>query len=888
MTSQDIYPAYTLAKIRKEPALLLDYIHPPSSHHDHQIATTDADVRLVSLLHHATPETTEVLDAAVRAEHEDTMTQLQEAESLLREHVATMFQARGQTWDDDEDLSTALEQICAWASLPSVSSVDKHPSTAHTQHTEELAELYMARACTQLLSEMEEAQHMATQAPDDPQKQLTALRRLARLADEAPQRGPDGSPFLARALASIVQARDDLFRGLISKYKLALRHALGSIHWPPPEYENPNQEHRDHAPFHLFGSASLSMAWADLCELQFVAASLQLCSPPTCIRAPASVSSVESIQAIPAKPGTDEYTPLWAVNVLMEPLLLRFRYHFDGARPTNRLDKPEWFLSHMISLLKVNSVLFEPALDPWSHGGDVAQLTRVRHDVSIESPLRERHIAVDAPSELLHAILHPLRLKIQASMPRLANDHALLAHNISQFITFDSELRDTYAPSITASQGQGAVYLADEVLENDAWFQAWLDGERTFTEERFNTLLQAPGAWALVQADTLDTEEEATTEESDVNAVVDTDTTTRCAATLMHMLTSITERYQPLHSLIRRCAFIIQVQRPLLRQFLDRLIRHLDAFETMSTAFSRALPGDIASLSSNANTDAVRGVNGVTRVAKALLSASYVKRQLEEWAESSLFLNMAHEVVSLDHSSPIYRLMFPKHGKEDMDSANLISLLQRGLQRGAEAAATFRPLSKSFKDETQDGYSLASDDVSGIWDEYLSKFDSVVTRSTHALERLTVSEVLELLKPYILRRWDKDEDQETSENEPFENSIPSKELVPALAKLTTLLHHIVQILPPMLLLPVYRHIATSLSNAVVERILMPNARISQQFTPMQAKRFRLDVEQGWLHVAKELLTHPKVAARLSSNIPTGLGRNPENAWRLLIDAAQQL
>lgn len=57
---------------------------------------------------------------------------------------------------------------------------------------------------------------------------------------------------------------------------------------------------------------------------------------------------------------------------------------------------------------------------------------------------------------------------------------------------------------------------------------------------------------------------------------------------------------------------------------------------------------------------------------------------------------------------------------------------------------------------------------------------------------------------------------------------------------------------------------------------------------MQAKRFRLDVEQGWLHVAKELLTHPKVAARLSSNIPTGLGRNPENAWRLLIDAAQQL
>lgn len=53
-------------------------------------------------------------------------------------------------------------------------------------------------------------------------------------------------------------------------------------------------------------------------------------------------------------------------------------------------------------------------------------------------------------------------------------------------------------------------------------------------------------------------------------------------------------------------------------------------------------------------------------------------------------------------------------------------------------------------------------------------------------------------------------------------------------------------------------------------------------------RFCLDVDQGWLHVVREIDNHPKVAARRSKNAPTGLGRNPELAWRLIIDASKEL
>jgi len=53
-------------------------------------------------------------------------------------------------------------------------------------------------------------------------------------------------------------------------------------------------------------------------------------------------------------------------------------------------------------------------------------------------------------------------------------------------------------------------------------------------------------------------------------------------------------------------------------------------------------------------------------------------------------------------------------------------------------------------------------------------------------------------------------------------------------------------------------------------------------------RFCLDVDQGWLHVVREIDNHPKLAARRSKKAPTGLGRNPELAWRLLIDASKEL
>ncbi|WFD22928.1 hypothetical protein MEQU1_001609 [Malassezia equina] len=877
--------AYTLAELQQQADRLREYLQPPSTVKSQHLAASDADLRLVSLLSGSLDgEPWSALDTAIQAEHNETISEIQHSETKLRDTISDTLARQGIMVGDDDDVTEALERLLA--QVPRPTSVDEATSKPATEETDELRAWRIARACTQLLAEAEDAKAQADQAEKDPMAPIAALKRLASLVNEAPLRVPS-SHELGRTMAILTDTRDQLLTTLETQYKAQLRTVLNDLHWPPPECQNPDKAHPHEKmdAYHLLGASDLERAWADLMELQLTAASLGLRPSPTCIHTPPTVSGIDEQQATPAAPGSDAYVSLLPVDVLMEPILLRFRYHFDSARPTNRLDKPEWFLTHILALVRMNAHLFEPAPDAWTRGGDIVELTRCRRGATPDAPMRQRSMAVDAPSELLHALLYPVRLKVQASMPRLVNERALLAHMIFQLITFDAELRDAYPPAVLVHGGLGAWSLADEVLSHDTWFQSWLDGERSFTESKFESVFEEPGAWSLVQADTMDGEDEELGEDPGAS---DSSTTTRCACTLMNVLAGVTERYQPLHLLEQKCAFIIQVQRPLLDQLLTRLTRHLDAFENMSTAFARTLPGEIASLSAGPGNDMVKGVNGVTRVAKALLSAEYIKQQLEEWSESSFFLHMAHELHHTDANSPLHRLMSPKSTGEQLDSASLLSLLHRGIQRGASAAASLRPLSLGANANADASLSSpTSVGEFGVWDQYIEKFGQVSARSAQALEKMTVAEVLDAMKPYVLRPWNRDPEVTGDEDEATA-SIPSPELVPALAKLTTLLQHLVQVLPPPLLLPTYRHIAASLSNAVVERILMPNARITQRFTQAQAERFRQDVEQGWLHVARELVDHPKIAARQRNNMPTGLGRHPETAWRLLVDAMQQL
>lgn len=102
-----------------------------------------------------------------------------------------------------------------------------------------------------------------------------------------------------------------------------------------------------------------------------------------------------------------------------------------------------------------------------------------------------------------------------------------------------------------------------------------------------------------------------------------------------------TDRYSPLPHINQRIHFLLSVQLPLLSLYHGRINASLDAFETLSSAFVRAVPGALSvSLAGKeeggVHVDTRRltnGVEGVQRLCKALLSAKYIKVSMEEWGE---------------------------------------------------------------------------------------------------------------------------------------------------------------------------------------------------------------------------------------------------------------
>jgi hypothetical protein len=53
-----------------------------------------------------------------------------------------------------------------------------------------------------------------------------------------------------------------------------------------------------------------------------------------------------------------------AMQVLLDPILVRFEYHFYGKRPTNRIDRPEWHLTHMLNVASEHSAFLDDYCQP--------------------------------------------------------------------------------------------------------------------------------------------------------------------------------------------------------------------------------------------------------------------------------------------------------------------------------------------------------------------------------------------------------------------------------------------------------------------------------------------------------------------------------------------
>ncbi|KAI9697858.1 MAG: hypothetical protein M1820_007645 [Bogoriella megaspora] len=303
-------------------------------------------------------------------------------------------------------------------------------------------------------------------------------------------------------------------------------------------------------------------------------------------------------------------TVLLPLEVLAHALEVRFQYHFNGDRPTNRLDKPEYFLSHVTGLLDTyNDFVIEnvqPVLREHFRGTSIAM----------------NSVYIDATSAFITSLLPMLRKKIFPLMPQVAGQPQLLSHWIHEILEFDTHIRDEWG----YDGGHGILGwkgLAWEVLVTEGWFGRWLHVEREFALARYESIISNP------DSSTLDYDS------------VDPHATKPTAAAIRvnDLLETITDRYRPLSSFQQKLRFLIDIQIAIFDRFHSRLHDGLEAYLSLTTSVGRSVSGI-----SREEQAELKGVKGLDRLCRIFGSADYLERAMRDWSDDVFFLELWDEL----------------------------------------------------------------------------------------------------------------------------------------------------------------------------------------------------------------------------------------------------
>ncbi|MCO5589949.1 hypothetical protein L7F22_043918 [Adiantum nelumboides] len=858
-------------------------------------------------------------EKAAQSKAEECKKALSKSLSILLAHADGKAEELTQLPDQIETLEDELAELCAELRGEGPGGTASS-STSLLQTLREKQSMLEQLEATQdslaILAKAEELKDKAIKAEtqnEESEKSLVHFTELAALSKRVESLG-NGDSQSIKAMNFVNAQKSQAFTTLAKVRQDRLDSALKNAGWPPPppELKLENEPVQQSPENILLKSTEVRTAWRELMILQRKSEQIGVLRPSSA-RMSSSEDAAPTDAATQPSPGSKAYQPLLTVECLLKPLLLRFYYHFDSSRTTNRLDKPEWYLNHMLSILKSNIRLFDP------FNGAIASLC---NNVSKS----RKSLRYDLSAELLHGLLRPLTLKVESSIQLLLQNSQLLSHTIMQTVQFDQDIRATLMPILPNCS---PIFLADALLSNEIVFEAWVQSERAFASDRLNEEMESKGAWLVGDEDGLDAEAadgswSAMAQEgpsADVNDIEDRDLnsesvrikTTRSARAVVSLIEGLTVRYKALPSISHQLPFLL-IQLSVLQGYAQRLERSLDAFESLSSAFSRAIPGAISGGSGGSNenqgisggeADMVRGLRGLGRLLKACLSALYISAHLSSLSSQSFFLIMGTSLANTREGEKLmgdFRKWEGDEEERELDQASLGDLVRRGWRSGGRLASGMRPLaanapaggqnvesSNSLEKISQSNSKGTNDGMVDVWEKSRDRFDTLAKRALRGIEKMITSEVLEGMRTYSQRDWDEDETNNAQEGEEgLEGElslfdIPTPSLLSSLSTLSMHLSHMLPSLPRLQANTVYRAISDSLATAVVDRVVFSGG--AHRFNLRGAQRFQQDFQHGWMGVVND------VSVKLvgtNSTASSPMGTRPQASWSYLLDTVKLL
>jgi RAD50-interacting protein 1 len=305
-----------------------------------------------------------------------------------------------------------------------------------------------------------------------------------------------------------------------------------------------------------------------------------------------------------------EPPPLLPLEVMVRPLEQRFTYHFSGNKPTNRLDKPEYFMSHTTDLISSYSGFLDNAVQPlllqYFRGSDLAFTPAY----------------IDANSAFITALLPMLKRKLLGFASQASKQPQLLSHLVHEVMSFDTTIQESfgYSPVSPSVPWRGLAYF---LLDTCGYFEQWLAVERDFALSRYQSIVDSPESHEL-----------------DYDSVAsDATKPTKAAIRVNDLVDTITERYRTLSSFSQKLRFLIDIQIAIFDKFFERLRAGHEAFVVSSSAIGRRMQG----VSKEGQTE-LQGVKGLDHLCRVFGSADYLEHAMRDWSDDVFFLELWEEL----------------------------------------------------------------------------------------------------------------------------------------------------------------------------------------------------------------------------------------------------
>ncbi|KAK4124472.1 hypothetical protein N657DRAFT_617703 [Parathielavia appendiculata] len=295
---------------------------------------------------------------------------------------------------------------------------------------------------------------------------------------------------------------------------------------------------------------------------------------------------------------------LLPVDVMAHIFVKEFRFHFLSDKPTS---SPQVVTAHcfpwFLALVEKWEDFFRDNFGP------------VLAAKFGDTPVAHKMVYMDPVCAFITSMLPVMREKIAVTLAETSGDAVFLSSLLSQLMTFDERLRSAFAyDDGDAEEGWGG--LTSEILNKH--FRPWLEAEKRFALERYQTIMAAPDARSI---------------DYDFAAAGRTKPTF-AATRVTDLLRSVTTQYERVRRFSHKLRFLIDIQLAILDEYHDHLRGTLEAYLSITSTVGRAFGVTKEQLA------ALEGTGALETLCKVYGSADHIVNTLRDWSNEEFFVTL--------------------------------------------------------------------------------------------------------------------------------------------------------------------------------------------------------------------------------------------------------